>query len=130
MIKCLPRTSTELLILLELNNKESRHDPWNPAPHIICAVERGDNVFLCMERLMEYNQPPFRTVANYIDFFRQVLEVGTHPFSNSIKSIDRLLVPGSHIPPRAQHHPYVLFRPRFADDGHRYRHRRVPDRAF
>jgi len=74
MIKCLPRTSTELIILLELNHNESRHDPWNPAPHILSAVERDDNVFLCMERLIEYNQPPFKTVANYIDFFRQTLE--------------------------------------------------------
>ncbi|KAF5374146.1 hypothetical protein D9615_008826 [Tricholomella constricta] len=74
MIKCLPRASSELYILLELNHKELRTDPWNPVPHLRCAVERGDNVYLCMERLNPYDQPPFKTVANYIDFFRQMLE--------------------------------------------------------
>lgn len=75
MVRCLPRTSTELLLLLELNHYELRQDPWNPVPHILCAVERGEHVFLCMQRLTEFNQPPFKTVANYIDFFRQCLEV-------------------------------------------------------
>lgn len=75
MIKCLSRTSPELYILLELNHPELRIDPWNPAPHILCAVEREDRVFLCMERLNPYDEPPFQTVANYIDFFRQILEV-------------------------------------------------------
>lgn len=74
MIKCLPATSPELLVLLELNHEEYRQDPWNPAPHILRAVEKGDTIFLCMERLNEFNQPPFKTVANYIDFFRQTLE--------------------------------------------------------
>lgn len=75
MIKRLPRTSPELHILLELNHSELRTDPWNPAPHILCAVERKDMVYLCMERLNPYDEPPFKTVANYIDFFKQVLEV-------------------------------------------------------
>ena len=75
MVKCLERSSAELLILLELNRPELRKDPWNPAPHILEAVERGELVYLCMQRLLEYNQPPLLTVAHYIDFFRQVLEV-------------------------------------------------------
>lgn len=75
MVKCLERSSTELLILLELNRPELRKDPWNAAPHILEAVEKGELVYLCMQRLLEYNQPPLLTVAHYIDFFRQVLEV-------------------------------------------------------
>lgn len=75
MIKYLPRTSSELFLLLELNHREVRADPWNPVPHILCAVERGDRVFLCMQRLVEYDQPPLKTIANYIDLFRQLLEV-------------------------------------------------------
>ncbi|KAG6826637.1 hypothetical protein H0H92_015054 [Tricholoma furcatifolium] len=74
MIKCLPRTSEELYLLLELNHRELRSDPWNPIPHLRCAVERSDNVYLCMERLNPHDQPPFKTVANYIDFFKQALE--------------------------------------------------------
>ncbi|KAG6860755.1 hypothetical protein C0995_007873 [Termitomyces sp. Mi166 len=74
MIKCLPRTSIELYLLLELNHKELRSDPWNPIPHLRCAVERDDNVYLCMERLNPFDQPPFKTVSDYIDFFRQILE--------------------------------------------------------
>ncbi|RDB15310.1 hypothetical protein Hypma_004733 [Hypsizygus marmoreus] len=74
MIKCLPRTTPELYLLLELNDPDLRSDPWNPAPHLRCAVERDEKVFLCMERLNPYDEPPFKTVANYIDFFRQMLE--------------------------------------------------------
>ncbi|KAJ7359712.1 hypothetical protein DFH08DRAFT_846800 [Mycena albidolilacea] len=74
MIKCLPSSSPELFILLRLNQSEFRQDPWNPAPHILCAVSRDERVFLCMQRLVIFNQPPLQTVSNYIDFFRQVLE--------------------------------------------------------
>ncbi|KAG6868016.1 hypothetical protein C0993_008358 [Termitomyces sp. T159_Od127] len=78
MLKCLPRASTELYLSLELNHKELRSDPWNPIPHLRCAVERDNNVYLCMELLNPFDQPPFKTVSNYIDFFRQVLEVKNH----------------------------------------------------
>lgn len=76
MVKRLHRTSPELVLLLEINHPESREDPWNAAPRILHAVERGDFVFLCMQRFSAYNKPPLVTVAHYIDFFRQVLEVG------------------------------------------------------
>ncbi|KAG6840819.1 hypothetical protein C0991_004110 [Blastosporella zonata] len=74
MIRCLPRSSQELFLLLELNHTELRSDPWNPIPHLRCAVERKNSVYLCMERLNPYDEPPFKTAANYIDFFRQMLE--------------------------------------------------------
>ncbi|KAJ6478793.1 hypothetical protein C8R47DRAFT_1050896 [Mycena vitilis] len=74
MIKCLHCSSDELLMLLRLNHRDMRQDPWNPVPHILCAVSRDERVFLCMQRLVEFNQPPLQTVSNYIDFFRQVLE--------------------------------------------------------
>jgi hypothetical protein len=80
IIKCLPRNSSELLLLLELNHPDIRSDPWNPTPHILCAVERGDQVFLCIQRLIEFDRPSFKTVANYIDFFRQSLEVSPSVF--------------------------------------------------
>ncbi|KAF7326083.1 hypothetical protein MKEN_00459600 [Mycena kentingensis (nom. inval.)] len=45
-------------------------------PHISSAPYLATNMsFLCMQRLVEFNQPPLRTVVNYVDFFRQVLEV-------------------------------------------------------
>jgi hypothetical protein len=79
MIKCLPRTSPELFLLLELNQPDYRQDPWNPTPHILCAVERGNHVFLCIHQLVQFNSPPFKTIANYIDFISQALEVrGTY----------------------------------------------------
>ncbi|KAF7316066.1 hypothetical protein MIND_00124600 [Mycena indigotica] len=74
LIKRLHRTSPELLILLRLNQRELRHDPWNPTPHIICAIPRDEYVFICLQRLLEFNKPPLHNVANYVDFFRQVLE--------------------------------------------------------
>ena len=75
MIKRLQRSSPELRLLLELNRPGIRDDPWNAAPHILAAVERADNVYLCLKRLSEYNQPPLVRVIHYIDFFRQILEV-------------------------------------------------------
>jgi hypothetical protein len=89
MIKRLQRSSSELRLLLELNLPGIRDDPWNAAPHILATVERADNVYLCVKRLSEYNQPPFVTVAHYIDFFRQILEVNIiliHFFS-SVRTI-------------------------------------------
>jgi hypothetical protein len=75
MVKCLPRGSQELRILIELNHSERRQDPWNPAPHVRGIVERDSRVFVVMERLSAYDDPPFKTVANYVDLFRQMLEV-------------------------------------------------------
>ena len=75
MVKCLPRDSMELRLLLELNHPEHRKDPWNPVPYVLAVVERDNKAFLVMERLTSYDDPPFTTVANYIDFFLQVLEV-------------------------------------------------------
>jgi len=80
MIKCLPRDSLELCILIELNRSEQRHDPWNPAPHVRGIVERDSRVFVVIERLSVYDDPPFKTVANYVDLFRQILEVRVEVF--------------------------------------------------
>ncbi|KAJ6487692.1 hypothetical protein C8R45DRAFT_254266, partial [Mycena sanguinolenta] len=74
MIKCLHSSAPELFILLRLNHRDLRDDPWNPVPHILCAVSRDERVFLCLQRLVEFNHPPLQIVSNYIDFFRQVLE--------------------------------------------------------
>ncbi|KAJ7099935.1 hypothetical protein B0H15DRAFT_927553 [Mycena belliarum] len=90
MIKCLDKSSPELIILLRLNQRDLRADPWNPAPHIICAVPRDDRVFLCMQRLVEFNQPPLQTVSNFIDFFKQVLEGLTFLHEHSIAQLSPL----------------------------------------
>ncbi|EEB92034.1 hypothetical protein MPER_09512 [Moniliophthora perniciosa FA553] len=73
----LETTSSHLLVQLALNHQDLRLDPWNPAPHIICAVDRSqshDTIFLCVKHLVPYNRIPFRTVAHWIDMFRQLLE--------------------------------------------------------
>ncbi|KXN81853.1 hypothetical protein AN958_03622 [Leucoagaricus sp. SymC.cos] len=77
MIKRIARDSQEVSLLLELNTPELRQDPWNPCPHVLRAVDHdaaSEHLFVCMERLHEYNSPPMSTVAQYIDFFRQILE--------------------------------------------------------
>jgi hypothetical protein len=110
MIKRFPRASSELLILLELNCAEARSDPWNPAPRIISAVDRDEEVFLCFEPLIPYNQcvsrpiastsfrlylppfrPPFTIASDYINFFMQCLEV-----SSSKSSLDDVDPPPLH----------------------------------
>ncbi|CAA7265830.1 unnamed protein product [Cyclocybe aegerita] len=74
MVKKFKRTLPELLVLLEMNHPNLRDDPWNAVPHIRCGVERDDDVYLCMQPLWEYDDPPLLTVAHYIDLFRQILE--------------------------------------------------------
>ena len=71
------RDGTEFAILQNLNVDEIRHDPWNPAPNLLYAAERGDDAILCFERLFNCDDPPLQTVANVIDFIRQALEVMT-----------------------------------------------------
>ena len=39
------------------------------------VVERVDKVYLWLQGLSEYCQPPLLDVAQYIDLFRQILEV-------------------------------------------------------
>ncbi|KAJ7032058.1 hypothetical protein C8F04DRAFT_1396953 [Mycena alexandri] len=90
MIKCLLASSDELIILLRLNHPDFRGDPWNPAPHILCAVTRDERVFLCLQRLVEFNQPPLQIVSNYIDFYRQVLEGLTFLHEHSIAQLSCL----------------------------------------
>ena len=77
MIKRTSRESTELSIIFDLNSVDLRQDPWNPCPHVLQTVEHDPtsrDVYLFMERLNEFNAPPMETVAQYIDFFRQILE--------------------------------------------------------
>lgn len=69
------RDSTELPIVQSLNLDEIRGDPWNPAPNLLYTAERGEDAILCFERLFSCDDPPLRTVANVIDYIRQVLEV-------------------------------------------------------
>ncbi|KAM6493824.1 hypothetical protein JOM56_010185 [Amanita muscaria] len=76
------RTSEELRLLNHMNHPSHRPDPWNPAPYLLCTLDRDEaDIYACFEELTPYDQPPFRTVAHYLDFFRQLLEVafiGSH----------------------------------------------------
>lgn len=87
----------ELEILISLNEHEPRLDPWNPVPHLLSVVERenvqrntggGAVTFVCLEWLSKYNEPPFATVANYIDFIRQALEGLTFLHEQHITSLN------------------------------------------
>ena len=77
MVKRIPRESTELAVVSDLHSVDLRQDPWNPCPHILQTIDQGpasQHVYLFMQRLNEFNAPPMETVAQYIDFFRQILE--------------------------------------------------------
>jgi hypothetical protein len=77
MVKRLQRLSEEVSILVELNRPQVRTDPWNPAPYLLRLSNRGDSVYLLLERLQPYDKPPLQTIGNYIDLIRQILEVTT-----------------------------------------------------
>lgn len=74
MIMHAPSDSAELHLLQMLDSDPLRDDPWNPAPRILHFAARGDITVVCFERLFEYDQPPWATVANVVDFVRQALE--------------------------------------------------------
>ena len=84
MFKEVARSSPELLVLLELSHPELRQDPWNPVPHILKAIERDDRVYLCMQGLSDYDDPPFVTIVQYLDFCRQVLEARSNFLLNHV----------------------------------------------
>lgn len=97
MIKRLPLSSSELRVVLELNQAEVRSVAWNPAPRVICAVDRprscllsdkhigddrlgrpDDDVFLFFEPLEEVeNNPSSNGPTEYLDMFKELLEVRT-----------------------------------------------------
>lgn len=79
--------SAEYSILQTLNRDETRNDPWNPAPNLLYAAERGDDdVVLCFERLFDCDDPPLRTVANVIDYISQALEVSENKKETELSS--------------------------------------------
>lgn len=95
MIKRLPLSSSELRVILELNQAEVRNVAWNPALRVVCAVDRprlcllsdknmGDNrlgrpdddVFLFFEPLEEVEDNTARKgVTELLDMFKELLEV-------------------------------------------------------
>ena len=81
--------------MLELNQAEVRNVAWNPAPRVICAVDRprlclisdknkgddrlgrpDDDVFLFFEPLEEVeNNPALNGPGEQLDMFKELLEV-------------------------------------------------------
>ncbi|KAA1473826.1 hypothetical protein DENSPDRAFT_741612, partial [Dentipellis sp. KUC8613] len=74
ILRSIPSAGQELAILQHLNAGEVRRDPWNPAPRLLYAATKGERTVLCLERLFEYDQPPFQTVYDVVDYVRQTLE--------------------------------------------------------
>ena len=89
------------------------------------GTQRHDAV-LCFERLFDCDDPPFQTVANVIDYIRQVLEVGAFygscAASPSLRHHEDAMLTdniGPVLSPRAQHRASRVRRPERRDDGHR-----------
>ncbi|KAF5340624.1 hypothetical protein D9611_007363 [Ephemerocybe angulata] len=94
MIKRLPLSSSELLVILELNQSDLKSVSWNPAPRVICAIDRprtillsdkgmgdsrlgrpDDDVFVFFEPLQELDKHPLlETVEEYLEMFKELLE--------------------------------------------------------
>ncbi|KAJ4000656.1 hypothetical protein F5050DRAFT_1541762, partial [Lentinula boryana] len=66
--------SSILLLFLALNAPELRSDPWNPVPRILRAVERNLSSKENSNMDPDKQEEEQGTVAQWIDFFRQVLE--------------------------------------------------------
>ncbi|KAJ8518285.1 hypothetical protein ONZ45_g4618 [Pleurotus djamor] len=87
--------SNEYDILMSFNTSEARLDPWNPVPHVLSVVNKPQpnanlpaSIFVCLEWLTKYDDPPFQTVANYIDFIRQALEGLTFLHEHHVTSLN------------------------------------------
>jgi hypothetical protein len=127
IIRRVKRDSAEFAILQNLNIDEIRHDPWNPAPNLLYAAERGDDAILCFERLFGCDNPPLQTVANVIDYIRQALEVMTfnfpaQPFCPVAAPAGPAMltnISGTMFSSRAQDRTLRVWRPEGRDDGHR-----------
>jgi serine/threonine protein kinase len=58
-----------------LSSPERRKDPHNHAVPILDHFTKGTVAFLVMPLLRLFNDPPFSTVNEVVDFFRQMLQV-------------------------------------------------------
>ncbi|KAG8904087.1 hypothetical protein FRB99_002287 [Tulasnella sp. 403] len=66
--------SPELKLLEYLNVQKRRDDPWNHSVPVLDIVEHENEALVMMHRLRPFNSPPFQSVAEALDFIRQLLE--------------------------------------------------------
>jgi acyl-CoA thioesterase len=78
MIKRVEADSEELAISLMLSSPQLSKDPHNHAVQILDHFGEGDGsneAFMVMPLLRPFNDPPFSTVGEVVDFVRQMLQV-------------------------------------------------------
>jgi hypothetical protein len=78
MIKQVRVDSDEVAICRMLSSPELRKDPHNHAVPIFDYFAESDesqDAFLVMPLLRRFNDPPFGTVGEVVDFIRQMLQV-------------------------------------------------------
>jgi serine/threonine protein kinase len=82
MIKRVEANSDELAISLMLSSPQLSKDPNNYAVQILDHFGEGDGsneAFMVMPLLRPFNDPPFSTVGEVVDFVRQMLQVNGGP---------------------------------------------------
>jgi serine/threonine protein kinase len=60
-----------------LSSPARREDPHNYAVPILDCFTKGEYAFLVMPLLRPFDDPPFATVAEVVDFVRQMLQVSS-----------------------------------------------------
>ncbi|KAF8486596.1 hypothetical protein JB92DRAFT_3148564 [Gautieria morchelliformis] len=95
LVRHLPSTVTygrELALWRYLNDAPLRRDPWNPSPPVLSIIERElpistaeclsqteadsgeDAAYIVMDRLYRLQDNPLKSVGDWIDFIRQLLQ--------------------------------------------------------
>jgi hypothetical protein len=101
LVRHLPSTVTygrELALWRYLNDASLRRDPWNPSPPVVSIIERElpisptkclsqtdemrseadsgeDAAYIAMDRLYRLQDNPLKSIGDWIDFIRQMLQV-------------------------------------------------------
>jgi len=83
VLKCIRVESDEFRIALYLSSSKLLSDPRNhtvPISDIISLPEDKEYVLLVMPYLRVFNKPPFHCCAEFVEAFRQFLQVFTRSF--------------------------------------------------
>lgn len=79
VIKCLPTDGLEIRIALMLGTPPLSEDPTNHSVPVIDTFEDATNPnvsYIVMPLLRDFDDPPFESVEDVLEFGEQLLEVG------------------------------------------------------
>ena len=80
-LKKVARSGSEVAIALSFSSLKLKDNPGNhcvPIHDILSIPDDPSTSILVMPYLVRFNDPPFETVGELVDFFQQIFEVSTY----------------------------------------------------